>query len=514
MRRLGGWRRYWRGPVMATGSRRRRRPALALLGITAIAAGTVAAAASPASASSHREAPGIAGTPRLDTTDVYAFLSPDKAGTVTLMANWLPFSEPAGGPNFYTFDDDACVRHRRRHQRRRQAGRRLSLGVPDHGARTGTFLYNTGPVHLAHATPTSTSCQTYDLSEVPQRPLVAPSRTNPSRHRRTSARRRCPTTRSCASRPSYRDGDQKVFAGQADDPFFLDLRVFDLLYGGNLSEVGNDTLAGYNVNTVAIQVPVERAGRREERHRRLVADLREGRRRASTARSPGWATRWSTRSSSRSKDKDRFNASKPQGRRPVPQATSPSPGCRRWSRRCTSIKAPAEPRNDLVQVFLTGVPGLNQPKHVDALGDAAAQPDAVRGPEGRAGSASSVGTTTASPTAGGSPTTCSTPRCRSSRASSSASPNDLGDGVDANDVAFGSSFPYVALPNSGSASVNSAGWPRGQRRRAGQPARRAARQASPVPATVHPSGSGDHGARSTAPRRASPPPAGRSAACR
>ncbi|MDQ4021065.1 MAG: DUF4331 domain-containing protein, partial [Actinomycetota bacterium] len=47
----------------------------------------------------------------------------------------------------------------------------------------------------------------------------------------------------------------RTFAGQADDAFFLDLRVFDLLYGGDLSEVGQDTLAGYNTNTLAIQVP-------------------------------------------------------------------------------------------------------------------------------------------------------------------------------------------------------------------------------------------------------------------
>src|SRR5262249_59274557 len=52
-------------------------------------------------------------------------------------------------------------------------------------------------------------------------------------------------------------GGWKIFAGQADDPFFLDLRVFDLLYGGDLSEVGQDTLAGYNVNTIAIQVPFQ-----------------------------------------------------------------------------------------------------------------------------------------------------------------------------------------------------------------------------------------------------------------
>ena len=46
----------------------------------------------------------------------------------------------------------------------------------------------------------------------------------------------------CATRPSPTlPAAASVFAGQADDPFFLDLRVFDLLYGGNLSEAGHDT---------------------------------------------------------------------------------------------------------------------------------------------------------------------------------------------------------------------------------------------------------------------------------
>jgi hypothetical protein len=53
----------------------------------------------------------------------------------------------------------------------------------------------------------------------------------------------------------FATGEGKTFAGQADDPFFLDLRVFDLLYGTDLSEAGTDTLDGYNVNTMAIQVP-------------------------------------------------------------------------------------------------------------------------------------------------------------------------------------------------------------------------------------------------------------------
>ena len=51
------------------------------------------------------------------------------------------------------------------------------------------------------------------------------------------------------------DGKLKSWVGQSDDPFFLDLRVFDLLYGGDLTETGDDTLEGFNVNTFALQVP-------------------------------------------------------------------------------------------------------------------------------------------------------------------------------------------------------------------------------------------------------------------
>ena len=56
--------------------------------------------------SSHREAPGISGDPAADNTDVYAFVSPDDPDFVTLIANFVPLEDPAGGPNFYEFDDD------------------------------------------------------------------------------------------------------------------------------------------------------------------------------------------------------------------------------------------------------------------------------------------------------------------------------------------------------------------------------------------------------------------------
>lgn len=58
-------------------------------------------------ASSHREAPMISGDPKVDATDLYAFVSPDKKNTVTIIANYSPFEEPAGGPNFDSFDDKA-----------------------------------------------------------------------------------------------------------------------------------------------------------------------------------------------------------------------------------------------------------------------------------------------------------------------------------------------------------------------------------------------------------------------
>ena len=63
-----------------------------------------ASAAGGALASSHREAPQIAGDPAADNTDLYAFVSPDDPTKVTIIANYIPLEEPAGGPNFHLFD--------------------------------------------------------------------------------------------------------------------------------------------------------------------------------------------------------------------------------------------------------------------------------------------------------------------------------------------------------------------------------------------------------------------------
>src|SRR5258705_5432413 len=85
---------------------RRRGTALAALGL-ALAAGVAGLGPGSATASSHREAPLIAADPAVDNTDLYAFVSPERPGYLTFIANWQPFSEPNGGPNFYPFATDA-----------------------------------------------------------------------------------------------------------------------------------------------------------------------------------------------------------------------------------------------------------------------------------------------------------------------------------------------------------------------------------------------------------------------
>src|ERR1700753_3288479 len=96
--------------------------------------------------SSHREAPGISKDPVADSSDVYAFVSPDNPDTVTLIANYVPLQGPAGGPNFYEFGDDVLYQIHVDNNGDGEAdvtyAFRFSTTVSD----PDTFLYNTGPI--------------------------------------------------------------------------------------------------------------------------------------------------------------------------------------------------------------------------------------------------------------------------------------------------------------------------------------------------------------------------------
>ncbi len=99
-----------------------------------------------ANASSHREAPLIAGLPQYDNTDLYAFRSPERPGSITLAANWIPFEEPGGGPNFYAFATDAHYDIHVDNDADAKADMTFRWTFQDHYRSKDTFLYANGEV--------------------------------------------------------------------------------------------------------------------------------------------------------------------------------------------------------------------------------------------------------------------------------------------------------------------------------------------------------------------------------
>src|SRR3989449_10840189 len=126
-----------------------RAPSRSIIGACA-ALGLGALLLSPAvpvaRASSHREAPLISQDPNADNTDLYAFVSPDRPDTVTIVANYIPFEEPAGGPNFFNFDPSALYTI---HIDNNGDGRddvAYNFRFSTETRNPNTFLYNTGPI--------------------------------------------------------------------------------------------------------------------------------------------------------------------------------------------------------------------------------------------------------------------------------------------------------------------------------------------------------------------------------
>ena len=95
--------------------------------------------------SSHREAPEISKDPVADSTDVYAFVSPDKPDTVTLIANYIPLQGPAGGPNFYEFGDDVLYEIHVDNNGDGQRGHLLPVPFHHRGAQPGHLPVQHGP---------------------------------------------------------------------------------------------------------------------------------------------------------------------------------------------------------------------------------------------------------------------------------------------------------------------------------------------------------------------------------
>jgi hypothetical protein len=222
--------------------------------------------------SSHREAPQISKDPVADSTDVYAFASPDRPGTVTLIANYIPLEGPAGGPNFYAFGDDVLYEIHVDNNADAEPDVTFQFRFRTTLADPGTFLYNTGPI-LSLDSPNWNSRQSYTLTQVKsgQSTVLASGLACP------------PCNIGPLSTPDYAalagaavhdlPGGVKVFAGQRAEGFYVDLgAVFDLgdlrpfenlhaQYGMQVfgaAAAGVNATAALNVHSIAIQVPVGR----------------------------------------------------------------------------------------------------------------------------------------------------------------------------------------------------------------------------------------------------------------
>jgi hypothetical protein len=218
--------------------------------------------------SSHREAPEISKDPVADNTDVYAFVSPDRPDTVTLIANFIPLQKPDGGPNFYEFGDDVLYEIHVSNRRGTDA-----IAVPDvtyqftfhTGIRNKkTFLYNTGPISSLHDK-TWNRPQTYTVKRLRNghTTVIGQGLECPPVN---VGKRSTPDYAALADAATHKIGMRRVFAGQRAEGFHVDLgSIFDL---GTLrpfqshhlipsaDAVGVNGTKTLNVHSIAIQVPI------------------------------------------------------------------------------------------------------------------------------------------------------------------------------------------------------------------------------------------------------------------
>ena len=220
--------------------------------------------------SSHREAPEISKDPVADSTDLYAFVSPDRSDTVTIIANYIPLEGPAAGPNFYEFGDDVLYEIHVDNNGDGMADLTYQFSFRSETTIPSTFLYNVGPIESLGSKYWNRR-QLYSVTRVPRggkaevlaRDLPCP-----------------PCNIGPLSTPNYAGlassavhgiaGGRRVFAGQRADAFYVDLgAIFDL---GDLRPIANlhatfglpalsaapgvNTTQNLNVHSIAIQVPI------------------------------------------------------------------------------------------------------------------------------------------------------------------------------------------------------------------------------------------------------------------
>lgn len=214
--------------------------------------------------SSHREAPEISKDPAADNTDTYAFVSPGRPGYVTLIANYIPFQLPYGGPNFFEFADDVLYEIHVSNGGTAQADITYQFRFTTQVRNPNTFLYNTGPISGLDD-PNWNRPQRYTVTRVAggrsrvigQDLMVPPVNVG---------RRSTPNYQNFTRAAIQTVAGRRFFAGQRADAFHVDLgSIFDLgglrpLNRAHLIPLG--TMAGVNglqalnVHSIALEVPI------------------------------------------------------------------------------------------------------------------------------------------------------------------------------------------------------------------------------------------------------------------
>ena len=231
--------------------------------------------------SSHREAPEIAKDPVADSTDVYAFVSPDRPDTVTLIANFIPLQKPDGGPNFYEFGDDVLYEIHVSNDGEPHPDVTYQFRFRTEIRNRATFLYNTGPI-TDIADTTWNRPQYYSVTQVKggRARVIGENLTCPPVN---VGKRSLPDYASVARQAQHHlPGRKRVFAGQRADAFWVDLgSIFDLGALRPFNEAhlismpamdGVNSVQSFNVHTIAIQVPIEQLTRDGSRPSDPLAD--------------------------------------------------------------------------------------------------------------------------------------------------------------------------------------------------------------------------------------------------
>lgn len=239
----------------------------ALAGLTVFAT-AAALAGGPAFASSHAEAPLISMDRFADNTDTYAFRSvePGRDGYVTLIANYIPLQEPSGGPQWFRFDDTVLyeIKIDNTGDGREDISYQFQFNTTIKNGETvlGQSAVNHDAVISNLGDPDYNMPQTYSVRRVDGNSgskgnligsdyKVPPANIGP---------RVTPDYEMNLGQPAIGSlpNGGRVFAGNRDEYFYIDLGVFDALnLRSTTSESGGiDSTKGYNVSTIAIEVPI------------------------------------------------------------------------------------------------------------------------------------------------------------------------------------------------------------------------------------------------------------------